>query len=334
MLPDLQNNLLNFLKVESFTGNEYRAGIYLVDMIKRFFPDFSLSLQEIDKNRFNVIGKLGNPKVIFSSHFDTVPGGPEVRVESDLIYGRGSCDAKGQIITQLSAIYDLSRAGAKDLGFVYVIGEEVDGIGSQHYMDNNPINAKYLINGEPTECQFVSSSKGVIEVLFEIQAESRHSCTRINHSAIHQMIGQLNHLLVAVEKNSDFYINVGKIEGGLAPNVQSPNCKAWLCIRTKIAPEQVIQQIEDILNQSGLVVVSQSIPPLNFSVPKGYIGTDVDFCSDCFAFSKLYTVIMIGPGTINDAHTENEHVRLSEIFDCANKLQLAFEYYDSLSNIS
>ena len=51
----------------------------------------------------NAVGELGDPKaartIVLLGHIDTVPGNIPVRIEDDLLYGRGSVDAKGPLAT-------------------------------------------------------------------------------------------------------------------------------------------------------------------------------------------------------------------------------------------
>jgi len=51
----------------------------------------------------NAVGELGDPSasrtIVLLGHIDTVPGNIPVRIENDLLYGRGSVDAKGPLAT-------------------------------------------------------------------------------------------------------------------------------------------------------------------------------------------------------------------------------------------
>ena len=51
----------------------------------------------------NVIGELGDegPRILLCGHMDTVPGEIPVRIEGDLLYGRGAVDAKSSLAAML-----------------------------------------------------------------------------------------------------------------------------------------------------------------------------------------------------------------------------------------
>ena len=75
----------------------------------------------------NAVGHLGSGerRVVLLGHMDTVPGVVPIRREGDLLYGRGSVDAKGPLATFVAAA---ARAGVRDgwtVTGVGVVEEEV-----------------------------------------------------------------------------------------------------------------------------------------------------------------------------------------------------------------
>ena len=65
----------------------------------------------------NAVGELGNPQaartLVLLGHIDTVPGNIPVRIESGLLYGRGSVDAKGPLATFVAGAARFGSAAAK-----------------------------------------------------------------------------------------------------------------------------------------------------------------------------------------------------------------------------
>ena len=65
----------------------------------------------------NAVGELGNPSasrtIVLLGHIDTVPGNIPVRIENDLLYGRGSVDAKGPLATFVAGAARFGSAAAK-----------------------------------------------------------------------------------------------------------------------------------------------------------------------------------------------------------------------------
>jgi LysW-gamma-L-lysine carboxypeptidase len=75
----------------------------------------------------NAVGELGDPSasrtIVLLGHIDTVPGNIPVRIEGDLLYGRGSVDAKGPLATFAAGAARFGSAAAKAAGLrVVVVG--------------------------------------------------------------------------------------------------------------------------------------------------------------------------------------------------------------------
>jgi [amino group carrier protein]-lysine/ornithine hydrolase len=75
----------------------------------------------------NAVGELGDPTsartIVLLGHIDTVPGNIPVRIEGDLLYGRGSVDAKGPLATFVAAAARFSSSSAKAANLrVVVVG--------------------------------------------------------------------------------------------------------------------------------------------------------------------------------------------------------------------
>lgn len=65
----------------------------------------------------NAVGELGDPSaartIVLLGHIDTVPGNIPVRIDHDLLYGRGSVDAKGPLATFVAGAARFGSAAAK-----------------------------------------------------------------------------------------------------------------------------------------------------------------------------------------------------------------------------
>lgn len=75
----------------------------------------------------NAVGELGDPSasrtIVLLGHIDTVPGNIAVRIEGNLLYGRGSVDAKGPLATFVAGSARFGSAAAKAAGIrVVVVG--------------------------------------------------------------------------------------------------------------------------------------------------------------------------------------------------------------------
>ena len=113
--------------------------------------------------------------MILSTHLDTVPPYIESGEDEAFVYGRGSCDAKGQASTFICAAQDLIEEGVSDLAILLVIGEEVDAIGAKAAVRGLGLQGKYLINGEPTDNHLAVGHKGVLLLELKAAGVAAHS---------------------------------------------------------------------------------------------------------------------------------------------------------------
>src|SRR6185503_20689694 len=139
------------IDIPSVTGEELAAGQFLASYLEQL--GYRVERQEVAPDRFNVIATTeAPPRIVFSTHIDTVPPFLASREDAEFIYGRGSCDAKGIIAAQIFAAERLRREGMSAVGLLFTVDEELSSLGAQ--AANNLGEARecrYLINGEPTD---------------------------------------------------------------------------------------------------------------------------------------------------------------------------------------
>src|SRR5579863_1353697 len=96
--------------IDSISGNEAAVGNYLYGELCRL--GYQTSKMPVEGNRFNVYAispDQSPPTIVFSTHMDTVPPFLASSEDAGRIYGRGSCDAKGIIATQIAAAERLRK---------------------------------------------------------------------------------------------------------------------------------------------------------------------------------------------------------------------------------
>ena len=152
----------------------------------------------------------------------------------DRIYGRGSCDAKGIIVSQIAAAEKLKAEGIH-VGLLFLVGEERDSQGAQT-ANQQPRGVKYLINGEPTENRLALASKGTLRVELVGRGRMAHSAyPELGESAIEKLLDALAEIrklkLPENPKAGPCTLNIGQIEGGRAPNVIPDRAVAQLLFR-------------------------------------------------------------------------------------------------------
>ena len=149
--------------IDSTTGREGACARWLSDYLRSL--GYTIVEQPVEGDRFNILATYDRPRVTFSTHFDCVPPFFPSRVEGDRLYGRGACDAKGILAAQIVAAQRLKQAGIRDVGLLFVVGEER---GSDGALAANTLAAKtleggpsYLVNGEPTDNRLGIATRGV-----------------------------------------------------------------------------------------------------------------------------------------------------------------------------
>src|SRR5262250_825167 len=223
--------------IESTTGAEARAAEYLYGYLAALAARTSgvVERMPVTPQRFNVLATWGTPVVTMSTHVDTVPPFFASREDHEFVWGRGSCDAKGIIAAMVTAAERLLAAGTRNVGLLFVVGEEKDSLGSLAAAKVNR-GSKFLINGEPTENKLALGSKGALR--FELIAHGKlaHSAyPELGESAIEKMLDVLGDVrkipLPSDELLGKSTLNIGTITGGRAPNVIADEAQAELMFR-------------------------------------------------------------------------------------------------------
>lgn len=308
--------LLEFLAIYSPTDHETAAGAFLEALLRSMFPQGIITTQEVAPHRRNIYCRIPNTDnatpLILTSHYDTVPGELPVSINATTIFGRGACDAKGQIIAQIWGAHEALQRGHSGVTLCFVVGEETDALGARMALDHLP-DARYLINGEPTGNKFVRLSWGAMDVKISFRGVSHHSSLGTSDSAIHAMV----HALGSLERNAPdtISINIGLISGGSAANTTAPSANARLCVRYSVSTSECQEYIKSVLPEGTFEFVPP-LEPLALFVPEPYLkkSIEVRFGSDSSIFvQRIPHVMMRGPGSIHYAHTDQEQINRQEL---------------------
>lgn len=313
------------INIDSTTGREGEAGVWLAARLRDM--GYSVVEQQVEGDRANVIATLDPPSVVFSTHYDCVPPFFPSRIENGRLYGRGSCDAKGILATQVAAAERLRAAGERRIGLLFVVGEErgSDGAAAANGVASG---SRFLINGEPTDSKLASSTRGVLRIRVHAEGRAAHSATPDQgESAIDKLIDalvRLRSLVLPVDPDlgrSNY--SVGLIEGGIAPNVISPRASAEIVFRTVGPPEDILDVLAGL---SPLVSVQEvlRVPAVRFQGVPGIPAEAFPFTTDVPLLDRWGTPLLFGPGSILVAHTDQEHLAIEELLQ-------AVETYEQLA---
>ena len=306
------------IDIDSTTGREAEAGAWLA----RFLRDrgYRVVEQPIAAGRFNVFAQLDEaPRVVLSTHFDCVPPFFPSRQERGLLFGRGSCDAKGILAAQLAAAERLRAGGEKRLALLFVAGEERGSEGARIANEHAPAGIAYLVNGEPTENRLGSATRGVLRVRLHAEGRAAHSAfPELGESAIDKLLDALM-VIRGLQLPEDpllgrTHYTVGVIEGGVAPNVVSARASAELLFRIvgDAAPVRAALAVVD-----GLVSIEHVLdsPAVRMHTVPGFETAVFPYTTDVPLLGNWGTPVLLGPGSIHVAHTDEEHVAVDELHE-------------------
>jgi acetylornithine deacetylase len=303
--------------IESITGNEASVGHVLADELSRL--GYQVQKMSVEGDRFNVLATFSEqprPTIIFSTHLDTVPPFIPSSEDNARVYGRGSCDAKGIIAIQIAAAEKLRRESIH-VGLLFVVGEERDSTGAK-VANEQPIGAKFLVNGEPTENHLALASKGTLRVELVASGKMAHSAyPELGESAIDKLIVALTRLrampLPTTEGIGPCTFNIGLIEGGRAPNVIPDRAEAHLLYRLVGPTEDLRRQIVETVGDLAKVDFYLEIPFMRFRAVDGLPTMIAAFTTDIPALTNWGQPLLIGPGSIHVAHTDGEYVEKKQL---------------------
>ncbi len=318
MLPVLEQ----LINISSITGNEHELTDFLDVLLQQM--GFNVTRQDVESGRANLIATTDQtPDVILCTHTDTVGPFKPFNSDGDIIFGRGACDAKGQIVAMMEAANRLLDRNVHNIGLLFVVGEETNSIGAKKAATLD-LGCKHVILGEPTENRLAIGQKGVFSLKVSCSGIAGHSAyPQRGDSALHRLIGLLDTWLntrwPSDPELGDTTVNVGKMEGGVAANVIADQAEALVFFRVATSLSELQKQILDSVDDKTRVDIISKSPLQRLGRMEGFEPTVVAFGSDAAHLRPLGQVFMMGPGSIHHAHRDEEQIRMSEI-DRASEL--------------
>jgi len=166
--------LENLVAIPSPSGEEEAAAAFLARWMA------NNGLQAFVDEAGNAVGqKGGGPnEIILLGHIDTFPGNPPVKRVGNLLYGRGSVDAKGPLCAFAAAVSAVNAPEGWKLTVVGAVEEEsATSKGARHILAQT-LNAppRYCIIGEPSRWDRVTLGyRGRLLLRLTLRAPFSHS---------------------------------------------------------------------------------------------------------------------------------------------------------------
>jgi acetylornithine deacetylase len=308
------------ISIPSVTGAERQIAEFLSSHLTS--RGYRVERQDVAGDRYNVFAHAGEGRIMFCTHLDTVPAAslPIVAREDDeFIHGRGACDTKGIIAAMLEAGDRLRAGGITNFGYMFLVGEETDSIGAKT-ANTLKWNSEYVIVGEPTQNQLARAQKGTLMVNLSVTGLAAHSgYPEMGVSAIKNLLAVLEEC-EAADWGTDTVLgkgtfNVGVFRGGQAANIVPPHANASIMIRTVEKRADVEEKMRRIVGNRATMEVVGAADPLLLHVVEGFATTVVSFGSDAPHLGNTGKRLLIGPGSILDAHTIGEKISKRELMD-------------------
>ena len=306
------------IDIPSITGEEGTAASFLASFLSDL--GYRVETLPVSEERFNVFATRNEPAaIVFSTHIDTVPPFIPSSEDGEHIYGRGSCDAKGIIAAQIFAAERLRGEEIFEVGLLFTVDEEMASAGAQlankHEAANN---CQFLINGEPTDNKLAQGSKGSMRLHLSTKGRSAHSAyPEAGDSAIEKLLDVLENIRGLEWPTDEFFgettCNIGVVAGGTRPNVIAAEAVADLQIRLTKDVESIKRIVDKVVAGRGTIEYSSAHDPARFFTVPGFEDCIVRFTTDIPYLSNWGKPLLLGPGSILEAHTDHERVSKQEL---------------------
>jgi len=285
-------------------------------------------------------------------HTDTVgveqmkgdPFSGEIR--AGRLYGRGAVDTKATLAVILALLEAMHQARLKPRPNLLIAATANEEYGAQsapvfaNWVLRQRIPLDQLIVAEPTLCHPVYGHKGGVRFEFQVKGHSSHSAKpHLGQNAIFAAA----HLITALEAEHQRLqtlppqtpvgaptLSVSIIHGGHGPNVVPDSCQFFADRRS--VPGESLAEISAAMQELArrscplpvTVAALGSIEPFFQSPDTAWIRqlaawsgrepATVPYATNAWAYGELPgECVVLGPGSIDQAHGDEEWVEISEL---------------------
>ena len=325
--------LKKLIQTPSFSSEEDKTAL----LIEAWFIENEIPFERNNNNiwAYNLHFDKSKPTLLLNSHHDTVNPNQgytidpfSAIVEGDKLFGLGSNDAGGCLVSLIAAFTNLHKAENLSHNIVIVASAEEESSGQ------NGLNSvlKFLpeldcaIVGEPTQMQLAIAEKGLVVLDVQVLGTASHAAHVNLDNPIMKTIGILEWF-----KNYQFdkvsqvlgpvKATVTQINAGKQHNVVPSECN--LVVDIRVNEKYTNQEIVDIINLNIEAVVkprslnlkASSIPENHGLVQAGLALGRTTYGSPTLSDQSVLECqsLKLGPGNSLRSHTSNEFIYLSEI---------------------
>lgn len=271
--------------------------------------------------------------------------------EGELIYGRGACDMKGGVAAMCSAAISMFRDKTPlngQIRLTFVADEEDANLGMHAFLDSHKA-ATYTILGEPTDLHVAIAHRGVGRYYIDLLGHACHAALRSTEEtavakaaravmAIEDLNKQLESMTHDVLPSPSIVVTM--VQGYEKDNVVPG--KVRLLVDFRVLPgmtePQTRKLVKDALDAHGIVGFELT---KHFFMPGGEVAQAHPFvsacveqaeklnerkeapqafgasCEQCFLVEAGSATVIIGPGSLDQAHTVDEFVEKAQLLRAA-----------------
>jgi len=278
-----------------------------------------------------------------------------LHIEQDKAFGLGATDMKGFFPTVLAAVEPFLKTNLQEPIIILATADEETSMSGARALMNHPIpKARYAVVGEPTNMRPIRMHKGITMESIRIQGQAGHSSNpALGNNALdvmHDVISELKIFrqeLQQTHKHSGFIIdvptlNLGCIHGGDNPNRICGQCELEFDLRPLPGMSlddlrnDVDHRLSLIAEKNNIIIERQALfagvnafeqdahSDLIKTVEKltGHNAESVAYATEApFLQAMGMDVVVMGPGSIDQAHQPDEFIDLSQIEMSISTLQ-------------
>ena len=304
--------LKKLILISSLSGQEKNIAEYIFRILNK--AGFKTKKLPVNKDRFNIIARLGNPKIYLSSHMDTVSPFISYRENKTHIFGRGACDTKASIATMITAALSAQKQGITNFGLIFTVGEETtfDGVRS---ITRSKIKIPFVVVGEPTKLRLVYGHYGMLILKITTKGKAAHT------SQPQKGINAIDTLIDIIFKirnipiHPESLMSIVRINGGTSDTILPSEASAILSFR--ISPNDHTKYARNYKTLFGKKVKIYTIHTIK--AVKSKVPNKLSFIKSRSIekyLTELYCYksgVVLGPGDIRFAHSEDEKVSKNEL---------------------
>lgn len=358
-MPELLDATLDHLRalVGFDTRNPPRAidsgGIFAYLMAN--LPGFELDLVDHGAGAVSLLARRGAPRLLVNVHMDTVPDSPGwsadpfvLRLGPDRAIGLGACDIKGAAAALLAVAVRTNGPAA----FLFSSDEEANDARCIAAFLKRGLAFDGVLVAEPTGAKAVLAHRGITSVRMRFAGRAGHA-SAVQHngsSAVHQALRWGASALDAIDAHAEdrfgelhgLRFNIGRIEGGIKPNVIAAEAELRFGMRPLPSTDvdALLAQLRGLADPPAAAFEETFRGP---SLPAGAgtsagqkvqaaralaeslglpIGSAVDFWTEAALFSQAgHTSLVYGPGDIAQAHAADEWVGFEQLSRYAESIE-------------